>query len=287
MLPRLDPRAVPSWSPSPFEVEARGSTPAFVWLAATLPPQAVEGPLTECALHAFASVRGAGIRGEKVGNACLWVLQHMPRGAGAAALARIATRVRYPKVTKRIEAALNAAAEAAGLSRAALDELVVPDHGFEDGRRVVASAHGSATLTLGTGAKLDLTWANAAGKAVKAAPKAMREAGGAAKAVRALVKEVEADLAVQLRRVERLPLEHRRLPLDEWRARYVEHPLIGPMCRSLIWRTDAGAGLWRDGRLEDAGGAPLAAEGFAPPGAAAAISIAAIRAARWVAGISA
>ena len=43
-------------------------------------------------------------------------------------------------------------------------------------------------------------------------------------------------LAAQRDRLERLPLTERRWPLAVWRARYLDHPLVGLLARRLIWR---------------------------------------------------
>ena len=69
---------------------------------------------------------------------CLWTLINMPDGGGIPYLARLLNRVKYPSVKKVINAALDEAAEKAGLSRGALDELSVPTHELENGRREIA-----------------------------------------------------------------------------------------------------------------------------------------------------
>lgn len=261
ILPKLDAHAVGTWGISEYKTETQTPIHGLVWIAADFPAKEIAKPLTDFALACFVTVPGVGIKAEKAGNACLWALAELPEGAGARHLARIAARVRYPKVKKKIDAALNAAAMAAGMPRAELDELIVPDHGFESGNQIFETEHGSATLSLTQRAKLDLVWKNAAGKIVKSPPKKMREADDTVKNVKALAKEIEADLSVQLHRIERLPIEDRRLASEEWRVRYVEHPLIGSLCRTLIWDTDAGAGLWRDGQLFDARGEAISIDG--------------------------
>jgi hypothetical protein len=63
-------------------------------------------------------------------------------------------------------------------------------------------------------------------------------------------------LAAQRDRIERLPLLERTWSLADWRARYLDHPLIGGLARRLIWRFADGDkiidGAWDDGRIVDA-----------------------------------
>jgi hypothetical protein len=40
------------------------------------------------------------MRNERLGNACLWALIHLPDGGGVPYLARLLSRVKYPKVKR-------------------------------------------------------------------------------------------------------------------------------------------------------------------------------------------
>src|SRR5262249_20821000 len=81
---------------------------ALVFLSADWAADAVGPILTRHAQKVcFASNPPWGIRDERRGNACLWALIHLPKGGGVSYLARLLSRVKYPKVKKRIEAALN------------------------------------------------------------------------------------------------------------------------------------------------------------------------------------
>ena len=245
-----------------FDVKADAPLLSFVWMMAGWPADTVAPLLSDYALRCYRSVPGQGIQAEKIGNACLWSLQALPDGVGAPYLARIATRVKYPKIKKKIDAALNSAAQEAGLSLAELEELIVPDHGFIDGVRRLETDYGSAVLTLDGLGKVQLDWHNAQGKQVKSPPQPMRaQAKEVVKAAKDLLKEVEADLKTQLRRLERSFVETRQIPAAVFVDRYLEQPLIGPACRNLIWRIDGQAALWQGDRFEDLLGAEVALTG--------------------------
>ncbi len=236
----------------------------LVWMSADWPAEDVAKPLTDLALRCFVSVPGHGIKFERLGNACLWTLSNLEGGGGAIALSRIAARVRYPKVKAKIDAALNKAADDAGLSRAELEEMVVPTHGFDQSNTVeIAVGDGAAVIAFEGPAKPVLSWRTGQGKTLKSPSKSMREADGdAVKAAKALVKEATADLGVQLRRIERGYLTGRSHLVADWRNSYVSHVFVGPACRSLIWRAGLAdgstiEGLWRDGRFETVTGEPV------------------------------
>lgn len=81
----------------------------------------------------------------------------MPDGAGVPFLARILARTKYPKIRKKIDKALNEAAEKAGLALADLDETAVPTHDLDrNGWRRIDFENGSAMLVAdGSQARLE------------------------------------------------------------------------------------------------------------------------------------
>ena len=120
---------------------------------------------------------GSGIRDKRMGNACLWTLIHMPDGAGVPYLARLLNQVKYPSVKKVINAALDEAAEAAGLSRGTLDELSVPTHDLEDGKLEIAIGPdgGAALLEIVGTADVSLAFRRADGKTTASVPAELKE----------------------------------------------------------------------------------------------------------------
>jgi hypothetical protein len=249
--------------PGPFGVLAR----AVVYLAAEWSPDAV-GPIL--ARHAqnvcFQSIPPWGMRDERLGNACLWALIHLPQGGGVPYLARLLSRVKYPKVKKRIEVALNEAAAEAGITRGELDELSVPTHDLDArGTTEIAVGEGAALLAIAGTAAIEVTWRAANGKVSKSVPAALKEHKDAIKAVKVLAKEIEADLSVQPQRLQRLWLDDRRWAVEVWRQRYAEHPLVGALSRRLIWNVHRGddrvAVAWSGGGMIDVSGKPVSIDG--------------------------
>lgn len=235
----------------------------LIWMAAHWPHDDLAPLLTDLAQKkCFRTMPQVGIRSEKLGNAILWYLSNLPDGAGVPHLARLLARIRYPKVKKKINQALNEAASTAGMTRGALDELSLPDHGLDkDGHGEFPIGDGAALVSIIGTAKTELTWRIPEGKVTKSVPAALKAFTAEIKDIKKIVKEIEADLSDQRARLQRLYLENRRWTAENWIKRYADHPLVSQIARRLIWnvhhREARTAGLWRDGGFQDIAGNPV------------------------------
>lgn len=227
----------PGWNRNGISPEPYLRT--LIYFAAFLPAAEVGPLLVHYALKkCYVTQPGIGIRSEKLGNACVWALAALPEGAGVPYLARVLARTKYPKIRKKIDEQLNAAATAAGVARADLDEVTVPTHDLDrDGRRVVRFDNGTATLMV-EGSTARIEWTNAQGKPVKSATAAMKGEKALMKELMADLKEVQADLAIQPQRLQRLYLADRSWPTAVWRERYFEQPLLRGFARRLVWQVE-------------------------------------------------
>lgn len=227
------------------ELRGRGGSSAenyirtLIYCAAFLPPEDIGPMLVQYALKkCYVTEPGIGIRSEKLGNACVWTLAALPNGTGVPYMARILARTKYPKIRKKIDAQLNAAATAAGVSRADLDEVTVPTHDLDtEGRRVVAFESGTATL-IAEGSSARIEWVNPQGKPVKSATAAMKAEKALMKELQADLKELQADLSIQPQRLQRLYLQDRCWPAAVWRERYLDQPLMRGFTRRLVWQIE-------------------------------------------------
>src|SRR5262249_43493408 len=156
---------------------------------------------------------------------------------GAAQLERVRLGVKQPTYVKSIEKALEEAARRAGMTREDLEELTVPTFDLDrESRRQVAVGSAIAELA-GGGLAGTLQWRETTGKPRKAAPSdVQREHKAALKDLKRLYDDMSRMLLAQRERLERLPLTERAWPLAIWRERYLNHPLVGPLARRLIWR---------------------------------------------------
>lgn len=213
-----------------------------IWAAHLCDPDKAGPLLVDYVKRCFVTLPGVGIKAEKLGNAALWSLQNMPDGKGAPYLAHILARNKYPKVRKRINAALDAAAAEAGMTRTTLDELTAPDHQMQNGGKRLAigqgESKGAAILTI-EGSKVHLTWEDAKGITRKAPPKAFKDTDpDGIRAAKAQVKEIEQDLATQSLRLDGLYLKQVSWSFEDWQARYANHGTLALLARRLIWRAE-------------------------------------------------
>lgn len=235
----------------------------MVWCLAEGGDEGAARVLGDLALVGSRKIPGVGVRSLKALNACVAALGEMAGAEPMAQLSRLRARVKYAQAQGIITAALRAAAERRGVGMDELEELVVPTFGMDE-PGVLREEIGDCTAEVrivGT-ADVETTWVRADGKRQKSPPAGVKEAH--AEEVRELKKaaaEMEQMLLAQRDRIEGLPMAGRVLSLDAWRERYLDHPLLAPLCRRLIWRFETGArvdaGAWLDGRVVDAADAPL------------------------------
>ncbi|MDW5325014.1 DUF4132 domain-containing protein [Plantactinospora sp. KLBMP9567] len=223
----------------------------LVWMTSFLPdhpetPRTL-GTLVEAALR---KVAGLGPRSPKIANAAVYALSRVPTEAALAQIARLAARVTFKGTLKELNAALDARAAALGLTRDEVEELAVPAYGLtEVGRRVEHFGDASATLDATSGT-VTVTWRNSTGKIVKSVPASVRSAYPEQLTdFKAAVKDVEKMLSAQAERLDRQFLAQRVWPFDAWRARYLDHPLLGTLARRLIWLVDDVPCAFADGAL--------------------------------------
>jgi hypothetical protein len=139
--------------------------------------------------------------------------------------------------------------------------MALPSYGLSpDGERRLPVGDGSAVIRVAGTREVQLTWTRPDGREVASVPKALKEAAReAVTTARALKKEIEGAIAGQCARIEGLYLSGRRMPFDQWRERYLEHPLVADLTRRLIWRFESAGGkhvaaLAHNGAIEDVTG---------------------------------
>ncbi len=203
-----------------------------------------------------------GAVAQRPGNACIQVLASMEGMEPVSQLARLALQVKYETARRLVSEALEAAAQRQGISREELEEITVPAFGLgADGRRVEPLGECAAELT----AEGALSWRGADGKPLKGPPEAVkREFAEDLKELKQAAKEIERMRSAHRVRIERLLLSQREIPVDRWRASYVEHPLLGEIARRLIWQFGSGeTAMWHKGALTGWDGRELSPEGSA------------------------
>ncbi|HEY3280936.1 MAG TPA: DUF4132 domain-containing protein [Armatimonadota bacterium] len=212
----------------------------------------------------YRKIPGVGPFWVKGGNACLFVLSRLSGLGALAQLSRLRLKVKHSAALSQIEAAIRVAAERAGMSPEDVEELTVPTYGLdESGRLSEALGDVTAEIRVLGPHRTEWRWTTAEGRSLKGPPARVKQ--GFAEELRALKradKEIRSVLPLHRDRIERLYRHGRRRPLNIWRERYLDHPLMGQIARRLVWRFhqngETSLGSWFNGSLVDSADRPIA-----------------------------
>jgi hypothetical protein len=90
-----------------------------------------------------------------------------------------------------------------------------------------------------TGSDTQIRWSDSRGKTLKSVPaKIKTDHKDELKELQQALKDIKSMLPAQRDRLDSMLLLQKRWPLEQWRERYLDHPLIGTIARRLIWRVD-------------------------------------------------
>ena len=226
----------------------------LVWALAPQADAAAVQAIGDAAERCFKKVPGVGPRAPKIGNACLQALAVARAPNAVAQLSRLKVRVKHNSSRTQVARALTQVAGRTGVSEDALEDMSVPTCGLTSvGRLERTIGDATALVELESSRDFELTWRMPSGKLQKSIPAAVKtEHPDELKQLKANLKELEQQLPGQARRLETLLLSQRALPLDEFRERFLAHPLVGFLARRLLWRLpDSRVVALRDDRFVD------------------------------------
>jgi hypothetical protein len=223
---------------------------------------ATSGAASAAALAAFAiagwrKVPDHGPQCRKAATAAVAALGEHPAGAGQ--LGRVKITIKQPAAREDVSRAIDRAAQALGIPRAEFEERVVPDLGLTAGAREEPLGSTTARIALDAARRqFKLTFVTAAGKALKSVPAEIRrDHPERLKELKSEVKDAQAMFDAQRLRLERLLFDDPVWRAADWRERYVEHGLVGPMARRLIWLLGDESAAWHDGAWRRPDATPL------------------------------
>lgn len=182
----------------------------------------------------------------RVANAAVRALSRRPGPLPVSTLTRLAVTVRNRALRTRLESALDGLGALRGWAPGEVLELAVNRHGLgPDGRRVERVGPYDAVVEVAAGrGRLSFVRDD---RPLKGVPAAVKEAHpDRLRELRHLVKEVNATLVTERRRVEELLAQDRDWAYPDWVERYLAHPVTGWFGRALIWQTRVD-GEWRGG----------------------------------------
>lgn len=153
----------------------------------------------------------------------------------------IARRVTFKALRERATQALEQIAQTRGLSRAELEDRIVPDCGLDRrGERVFDFGPRQFRFVLGPDLKPLLRDAQGALRPNLPKPNAKDDPILAAQALadwKLLKKQIAEVASVQARRLEQALIDGRRWPAPDFERLLARHPLLTHLVRTLIWRS--------------------------------------------------
>ncbi|MEN1679579.1 MAG: DUF4132 domain-containing protein [Planctomycetota bacterium] len=231
----------------------------LLWIVPTLDEsEEMTRLVTDVTLSAYKKTPGVGPRAVKVGNAGVYALSQLGTIDAVGQLAVLKVRVKFGTAQKEIEKAFTKTAEALGLPRDEIEEMGVPSYGLTEIGRLEESVGDYRAEIVVTGAAASLNWSDAKDKPLKSVPaKVRKEHADDLKELKQSLKDINALLPAQRDRIDSMFLAERTWPFAAWRERYLNHPLVGPITRRLLWSVDGVPASWQDGAATTVAGEPL------------------------------
>jgi hypothetical protein len=195
-------------------------------------------PLSRLARKSITVIGGefGSPRSLRLANACVHAMAGVGGDAALRELLALERAVRHGSLLKEIRKAVETLAAARGMTRSELLERAVETHGLEaGGTRTVALSRGAALITT-DGRSASLGFRDEHGKDRASFPAEVKqESADTLAALRDEVKALRKSIATHRHRLDGLLAEDRVWPVEDWKTFYLDHPLIGPMAKTLIW----------------------------------------------------
>lgn len=263
-LPRLEPPTVSGWPP-PLSIEEANQDilRGLAWCVSLRPTAESPRLLATLAISAYRKIPRVGSRAVRVGNACVMALNSIGTAECVAKLSLLKIKVKNGTALRYIDSQLQKTAERLNVSSDELAEISVPVYGMDEvGKRSETLGDFRAELQVNLD-QVQLNWFKADGTPQKSVPAAVKSShADELKELKTDVQELEKMLSAQRDRLEGLYLQNRSWNYDNWRERYLDHPLVGTLARRLIWEfTDANTrrlGIFYGDELRGVDGRPLA-----------------------------
>jgi hypothetical protein len=206
----------------------------LVWTASLIEDASIIPALGAALRGAFKARGRAGVRSQKVGNACIWALGLRDESEAAAHLVGAKARVKNGAVLKTLDKTIQTVATRAGMSAEDLEEIAVPDFGIEDGKLARELGPASVEIEVASG-KAVWNWQNE-GKVVKAVPASVkRDFAPELKELKAAAAEVEKVFAAQKERLDSMLRDEKSWEFAAWKTRYLDHALMQVLAARLVW----------------------------------------------------
>jgi len=239
----------------------------LVWGMAQFHDEKSLSSLAGLAEKSFNRIKGIGPAAPSLGNACIYTLGASKGLSGVAHLSRLKLRIKQNYTQKLIQKKIDENAKRLGLKSAQIEEMAAPDFGLKQGLRDYAFKDYKLRMDATRVGQAALSWIKPDGSPQKSVPSFVKESETLKKTlsnVRAIAKNIKKTSTAQRDRIDRLYTEDMSWDEETLLKAYLNHGLIGPMARSLIWQLEIGkkkvSALRRGETWEDTSGKPIQGE---------------------------
>lgn len=145
------------------------------------------------------------------------------------------------RVKKAALEAMDIAAEAMGMSRDELDDIIVPDLGFGKDRTRIFS-YGEREFKAVLDDKMEITLFDNTGKQIKSLPKASAKnndnedmAAECKEELKNIKKQIKIVIESQKLRIAKAVIIGRKWSIDKWKELFIENPIMNSFATKLVW----------------------------------------------------
>ncbi len=239
----------------------------LVWGMARFHDEKSLASIAALAEKCFERLPGIGPAAPALGNACIYTLSTSKGLSGVAHLSRLKLRVKQNNTQKLIQKKIDENAKRLGLKSAEIEEMAAPDFGLTQGLRDYPFKDYTLRLDARRIGEAKLAWIKPDGSAQKSVPSFIKESETLKKqltAIRATAKNIKKASTAQRDRIDRLYTEDMSWTPEAHRKAYLNHGLVGPLARTLIWQLeingDALPALFKNEKWEDVTGKTIHAD---------------------------
>lgn len=190
----------------------------------------------------YSKIPGKGPAAASIGNACVKVLGNMRGKDGLGALSRLKLKVRQNNVKKSIDTMLVEGAKKYNVSVEELKEMAVPDFNLLEGTKTIDFDDYKLIVSI-TGIKVSQQWIKPEGTPMKSVPSVVKNNTVLMRKLtdtRKEIKEIQKVYSAQKQRIDNQFILDRSLDLVSFKKYYVNHGLVSPIAKKLIWNFTKG-----------------------------------------------
>lgn len=235
----------------------------LLWACGEYKDEALAASLYKLALACFRKAQRNGSRQPRLGHACLETLAKMGVPHGLAHLSELKQRVRYGSAQKLIDKQLQEIARNAQIPLEDLEEIAIPTHDLlHAGYRDTLLGHFTARIRISEDLHTEMSWLRPDGQPQKSVPaQVKRQFPERLAKLQTEHKELQNTLIAQRDRMEHLMVNGKTWAFPVWKERYLDHPLLNQITRSLVWEFShqgtSRTGTWYKNNLVDLGTRPM------------------------------